>query len=240
VLSSLGGAPISNLSQILSRIYEMLFNKHVAALLVSGLTLVTATGVQAQSNVALGASVTASSFYNVGTEVFPAAKVTDGITVDSGTPSNWSFWLAAEHQGAGQYVTVDLGGLYDITSVTLFDSHNRGYFDRGTDAFHLSVSTDGSSFTTDTAWAGAFTTAEWQNQTAKDVAVDTTARYVRFNVDSIYGSGSTTYYGAGLAEIQVYGTAAITPTSVPEPDALALVLAGVGVAGFMLRRRSAV
>jgi len=201
-----------------------MFVKHlaIAALAMSG-----GLALAAPTNLALGKTTVASSYYNGGSEVFEASRIVDGITTDSGTPYNWSFWLATQGQNQGAWVQVDLGSNYNISNVTLFDTHNRGYYDRGTNAFTISFSTDGVTF--QNVASSAFTQLEWQNQTAKDVSTGSAlGRYVRFNVDSVYGGQS-----AGLAEMQVYGTVA----SVPEPETYAMLLAGLGVVGAAFKRR---
>jgi len=197
----------------------------VAAALVASFSAGAFASVQ--DNLALGKTTTASSFYDGGSEVFQASNIVDGITTDAGSAYNWSFWLAAQGQNQGSWVQVDLGNAYNINNVTLFDTHNRGYYDRGTNAFTLSVSTDGLAFH-DVA-SSSFTYDEWTNQTAKSVDVSSAVgRYVRFNVNSVYGGES-----AGLAEMKVFGTVA----AVPEPETYAMLLAGLGLIGAAVKRR---
>lgn len=198
-----------------------MISKFVAA----AVALAVSGSVFAETNVALGKSTSASSFYSAGSEVFPSANITDGITSDSGAPYDWSFWLAAQGQNAGSWVQVDLGSTYSVDSVNLFDTHNRGYYDRGTDAFTISVSTDGITFTN--VATGAFTDAQWRQQTVDALSFATTdARYVRFTADSVYGGQS-----AGLAEMQVM--------AVPEASSSSMALIGLAVLGFMGIRRKA-
>jgi hypothetical protein len=208
----------------------MLLKKSASALLLASAGLFAATAAQAASpNIALGKAVTATSYYASGSETFEAANVVDGRTLDGSVTNSypWPYWLSAQGTGAGESVTINLGQVYDLSGLNLFDSHNREYYDRGTQDFHISLSTDGTNFTT--VATDTFTEAEWRNQTGKGISLANTAQYVRFNVDTLWGGQS-----AGLAEMQVFGT---TP-AVPEPDSIALVLAGVCVAGFILRRRS--
>lgn len=198
----------------------------ISAAAATVMTLVSGHSLAAD-NLALGKSVTASSYYNAGSEVFPEAKIVDGITVDSGTGYNWSFWLSAQGTNAGQWVQVDLGTNYQLSSVVLFDTHNRWYNDRGTKDFHLSLSSDGTHFST--IGSGAFTYDQWLNQTALTVTTtdNPIGRYLRFNVGSCWGCQS-----AGLAELQAYGA-----LPVPEPESYAMLLAGLGLMGFIARRR---
>lgn len=179
------------------------------------------------TNVALGKTVIGTSYYNGGSEVFPYAAIVDGRTTDTGTSSNWSFWLSAGGQISGQWVQVDLGQIYSLSSIVLYDTHNRGYNDRGTQDYHVAVSSNGLNFTT--VGTGTFTNTEWLNQLADTITLTTTsARYVRFYADTAYGSGSV-----GLAELQVWGDQ--VPASAPEPGTVALTL--IGLALPALRRR---
>ncbi len=204
----------------------------ISKIVAAAVALAVSGSVFAETNVALGKATTASTFYSSGTEVFPSANITDGLTTDGGSPSNWSFWLSSEGQNAGSWVQVDLGSTFGVTSLNLFDSHNRGYNDRGTDAFTISVSTDGVHFTN--VADGAFTTAQWLNQTADVVTFDAAvlARYVRLTADSTYGDqAGGTGRSAGLAEMQVM--------AVPEASTSSMALAGLGLLGFVAMRRKA-
>ncbi|MBK1879131.1 discoidin domain-containing protein [Pelagicoccus mobilis] len=98
-------------------------------------------------NLALGKPVTASSFYNRpsnGESFYPTA-VTDGRLADSGSPGDWSFWLAENHQ-SGEF-TVDLESIETIHRIELQNTRNRWHNDRGTDTFRIETSVDGENFT---------------------------------------------------------------------------------------------
>lgn len=195
--------------------------------LVSVAAIALASGTAfADQNIALGKTTTASSFFDYGSEAFPSANITDGITVDSGSPANWSFWLAAQGKNAGEWVQVDLGDNYQLSNITLFDTHNRWYNDRGTEAFTLSVSADGANFST--IASTSFTSSQWLNQTALSIDTSAVGRYVRFNVVSGFGG-----QGAGLAEMSIAGSIA----AVPEPETYAMFLAGLGLMGAVALRR---
>lgn len=97
-------------------------------------------------NLALGKPVTASSYYNNSRngETFLPNAVTDGRLADSGSPGDWSFWLAANHQ-PGEF-TVDLESIETISRIDLQNTRNRWHNDRGTDTFEIETSLDGESF----------------------------------------------------------------------------------------------
>lgn len=178
-----------------------------------------------QTNVALGKMATSNvGYYDSGSEVFPTSNLTDGRLDDSGNPSDWSFWLTPNGANGGSAATIDLAGLYSVSSFELQDTHNRGYFDRGTDEYTLSVSLDGTTFVP--VVSDAFSDSEWRNLTLKTdtLAVPALARYVRFDVVSGYGGSSV-----GLNELRVMGAQAV-----PEPG----TIAALGLGGLaMLRRR---
>jgi|GEM_PF-2328025 len=99
-------------------------------------------------NLALGKPVTSPAYYsspNTG-EVFPPAALTDGRLNDTGSPWDWSFWLAPNGE-AGSF-TVDLLTTQKISRVDMMNTRNRHHNDRGLEAFRLEVSTDGKQFKT--------------------------------------------------------------------------------------------
>jgi hypothetical protein len=179
------------------------------------------------NDLANGKSVTTSGYYNEGSEVFPASNITDEEFNDSGSPFNWSFWLTP--QGQLGYATIDLGADYDITQFDLQDTHNRGYYDRGTQDFTISTSLDGTNFST--VYTGAFTDSEWANLTWLDVGITSTdAQYVKFTITSLWGGAS-----GGLNELQVFGSSAAQ--SAPDGGIGLTLVAGVfGLLLFVGRR----
>ncbi|RYG24732.1 discoidin domain-containing protein [bacterium] len=190
--------------------------------LIAGLA---AVSFAADTNVALGKSVIASSgYYNAGSEVFETPNIVDGNVGDTGTGYDWSFWLTPQGQNTG-YATVDLGGLFTLSSFDLQDTHNRGHYDRGTKDYHIDLSTDGVNFTT--AVTDSFTQSEWSNLTWKTNTLTTpvTARYVKFVIDSGYGGAS-----AGINELRAMGHEAV-----PEPASMAAL--ALGALGLLKRRR---
>ena len=183
----------------------------------------------ASSVISLNKPVTGTGFYNSGTETFTYQNITDGLGGDTGTPGNWSFWLTP--QGQMGSATIDLQGQYNVDQLDIQDTHNRGYYDRGTQDFDVSVSNDGVHFTN--LLTDSFTNAEWVNLTTNtyNSFAPVTARYVKFNVDSLWGGQS-----GGINELTVYGSPAVLST--PEPGSVAaLALGALPLAGLILRRR---
>ncbi len=205
-----------------------------AAALAAGLLFQAAASAQTSTLISQGDPVTSTGFYNQGTETFPASNITDGTFGDTGTPGNWSFWLTPNGQlGAA---TIDLGSQYAISSFQLQDTHNRAYYDRGTNAFDISVSTDGVNFTP--VVSDAFSQSAWQNLSivTENSFAPVTGEFVKFNIDSTYGSGigsSGPGASGGLNELQVFGAPAAVPeasTTVSFGLLLMLGLAGMAVA----------
>lgn len=96
-------------------------------------------------NLALGKPVTSPAWYEkTHGNVFPPSALTDGRLNDSGSPGDWSFWLAPN--GAAGEFTVDLLENRNIGRVELQNTRNRTYGDRGLRGFKLLVSADGSEF----------------------------------------------------------------------------------------------
>lgn len=172
-----------------------------------------ASRAQTLVNVAAGKPVT-GAYYDSGSEVFPASTITDGRFGDTGTGYDWSFWLSP--QGTIQAtLTIDLLGMFSISSFVLQNSHNRGHYDRGTKDFTLRFSLDDTSYTT--LYTGAFSSSDWSdlNLVTINLGAPATGRYLQFESLSLYGGAS-----AGLNELQAYGVA------IPEPSAVALLGCG--------------
>lgn len=97
-------------------------------------------------NLALGKPVFSPAYYSMPHgSVFPAQALTDGRLNDSGTPGDWSFWLAPNGEN-GEFV-VDLQQVYEIGRVALQNTRNRIHGDRGIETFQLQCSSDGIHFT---------------------------------------------------------------------------------------------
>ncbi len=105
----------------------------------------TATGTSAQGNLALGKPVSSPAFYSrKHGSVFPPSTLTDGRLNDSGSPGDWSYWLAPNHD-AGEF-TVDLGSSSRIGRIDFQNTRNRSHDDRGMRGFKVLASEDGVEF----------------------------------------------------------------------------------------------
>ncbi len=203
---------------------------HTTPILIgfAALFLIPSAEAQTPTLISQGKPVTSTSFYDQGTETFPASNITDGRFDDTGSPSNWSFWLTPNGQMGS--ATIDLGSQYSIDSFQLQDTHNRGYNDRGTNAFDISVSSDGVNFAP--VLADSFSQSAWQNLSLvpETSFAPVTGEFVKFNIDSLYGSSG------GLNELQVFGTPAA-----PVPEASTTVSFGLllmlGLGGVLLARK---
>lgn len=178
---------------------------------------------QASSLLSLGASVTGDAYFQAGSENFPFDNLTDGRFNDTGSPGDWSFWLAP-NGSTDDYAIIDLGSVMVVDKIELQNTHNRGFNDRGTEDFRLSLSTDGITFNTVIdATLGSVLNLGSPIPIESFSIGNVAARYVRFDLDSYHGPK-----GGGLNEISVYGV-------VPEPSTALLL--GVGLFGLSMRRR---
>ncbi len=96
-------------------------------------------------NLALGKPVTSPAFYTgPHGNVFPPSTLTDGRLNDTGSPGDWSFWLAPNGE-SGEF-TVDLLTAQAIARIDLQNTRNRIYGDRGFREIRILTSTDGANF----------------------------------------------------------------------------------------------
>ncbi|MBL0870575.1 MAG: discoidin domain-containing protein [Phycisphaerales bacterium] len=164
------------------------------------------TNIANAQNLAFNRPVTGNTFYDSGSETFTWQNVTDGQYNDTGIPGDWSFWLTPNNTGG--FFTVDLGDLFSVTSFTLQNTHNRGFNDRATRDYTISLSTDGTNFFPVASGTLEFFTSSFNPIPTVAVNIDPTiGRYVRFTANSWYGAS------AGLNEIEVYGQPIPTPAA---------------------------
>ncbi len=211
---------------------------HLVSLL-AGLALL-AGSAQAQMQIILNSSSVIGGSNPYGASTFDSGSFPATLLVDEQTgtisPENiGSYWLGSSSTG---YVVFDLGAAYSLTQIDLFNTHNDGAHDRGTDAFHISASNSASfvnssqgyildsavtilsgtlAFPTDPIPATSFTSANG--------LAGGTYRYISFTFDSYVSSGG------GLHEIRVF--------AIPEPTTYAAIAgaAMIVVTSWIRRRR---
>jgi hypothetical protein len=144
-----------------------------------------------------GKPVLGSGYWGDGTnpsergDIFPFDNVNDGRFDDTGSLRDWSFWLTGDRETG--YFVIDLLGLYEISMFQIQNTHNRHHNDRGTKDFHISLSHDGITYETVVHYTIPITSA----------------RYVRFDVDSYY------LFGGGINELSVFGELVPEPPTIP-------------------------
>jgi hypothetical protein len=143
---------------------------------------------------------------------FSPAKIVDGELGDIRTSDGSSYWLGADGVNDAEF-TIDLGGNFKIDKISLQDTHNHWWHDRGTRDFVVTAATD----IEGPFWViagGSFSRDEWMNLTMKEFPVPDTimnvARYVRVHALNSWGGqgGGINGRSVGLNEVQVFGAPA--------------------------------
>jgi hypothetical protein len=211
----------------------------------SALALSLATGAHAGQIALSPSSVIGGSGYYTACCAFQPGNIFDQQTGPVTETFGGGYWLNPDNGPADAFITIDLGAVYDLSSVDLFNTHNGGYQDRGTGDFTITGSnsiTDlgggdfalvGGVVVASGTLAPEFNTAA--TITDQSFAASGSFRYLSFNPTSVSVGGSPCC-GAnvyGLDELRVSGN------GVPEPASWALMIGGFGLAGAMLRRRRA-
>ena len=148
-----------------------------------------ASAVSAQTNIAQGKSISASSYV----DVYTAQNGNDG--------NQGSYWESANH-AFPQNMTVDLGASKSVNKVVLKLPTNWG--DRS-QTLSILGSSDGANFSTIVSSAPRNFTQSNGNAVTLTFA-DTTTRFVRVNV-----TGNTSWPAGQISEFEVYGTDVVTP-----------------------------
>ncbi|HEX2945682.1 MAG TPA: discoidin domain-containing protein [Clostridia bacterium] len=162
--------------------------EHTLKVLVSGLKNTSSSGITVaadrveitrvgNANLALNKTVTASSTYFSGTTTYAAINAVDGKA-----DTRWSSALSEN-----QWLTVDLGGLYDVARVNL--NWEAAY----AKSYAIQLSTDG------TNWTNAAVVSNGDGAKDEVLFTSTKARYVR-----MLGMQRATQYGYSLYEMEVY------------------------------------
>lgn len=181
-------------------------------------TNASATNIALNSDVTLnGDFFSGQGSWTLGTNGTPASIV-DGIFLPEGQQWNYgSVWWSTNHEvPGGQYITVDLGGIYNVNSFIMQADNNDGYkieyFDLGA-LEYVSIAPIGG----------------WGLTTRPELTLASTITTSSFRLSAVPGDG---YYS--ISEFQAFGEAA----PVPEPATMLLLGTGIaGLAGSRLRRK---
>lgn len=158
-------------------------------------------------NLALGKPVTVSSYYNAPSngEVFQPSALTDNRLADSGSPWDWSFWLA--NNGDSGSATIDLLEVCEVSRVEIQNTRNRQHFDRGMKDITIEVSLDNENYTQ--VAGGTLNRIDYHDANYfKFESFEferTPARYIRITALTNYGPKDSTRSGSGgLNEVRVF------------------------------------
>lgn len=170
-----------------------------------------------------------------------SAESTSGLHA-AGASTSWSMDQGNLVAVADEFITIDLGALYDLTSLHIWQfTRNTAANDtnRGVKIFDVLVSADNLSFTEvlsnqtlnkpiDTL--PVIGTPDGNEPVQSFALIQTGVRYVQLGIDSTYESAGTNDWQGGLGEVRFEGVAAV-----PEPSAS--LLGGIGMLLLLRRRR---
>lgn len=201
-------------------------------------------GAQAAQITLAPSNVIGSSGYYVQCCNFNPGSILDNQTGPITENFGSGYWLNPDNGPANAFITVDLGAVYQLGSVELYNTHNGPFQDRGTGAFSIYgsnsvINLGGGNYGLSNAnlLLSATLIAGDNSQIilpAQTFNLNGAYRYISFNPTSV-AVGGNPCCGAnnyGLNELRVF-----TGSGTPEPAAWALMITGFGAAGAMLRRR---
>jgi P pilus assembly chaperone PapD len=146
----------------------------------------TGTGVTPTTNLALGQPVTASSSY----QTYVASNVVDG--------NSSTYWESTDGAGYPQTITVDLGSVQSIGSITL-DLPPSSAWNTRTETLSVLGSSNGSAFSQVVGSAGYTFNPATGNTVTISLPSGTSARYVQLSF-----TGNTGWSAAQLSEFEVF------------------------------------
>jgi hypothetical protein len=168
-------------------------------------------GVTATTNLALGQPVTASSSY----QTYVAANTVDGNTS--------TYWESTDGAGYPQTLTVDLGSVQPIGSITL-DLPPSSAWNTRNETLSVLGSSNGSSFSQIVGSAGYTFNPATGNTATISLPSGTTARYVQLSF-----TGNTGWSAAQLSEFEVFpGGSASDSALAASPSSLSFGNENVG------------
>lgn len=210
--------------------------------IVAGAVLALVAGLSHAGQITAAGTVVASSMGNYGYGFGPESKmtnqsglsanyisgvtdfdsfVTSGVTHSGGDSNSW---LSASHVYSG-YLTFDLGATYDISKFVMWNGASG--ISASVNGFSISTS-NVSDFSSSTS-VGSFTGHQSHYGATVYDLLDTNARYVKLSINGNFGNGCCTAVGDIAFDTQV--------SAVPESETYAMLLAGLGIVGSIVRRR---
>lgn len=200
------------------------------------LVALTASGTPARADFIFGVTATT----NLGTgpgHSLPNLTNGQGLSALSLTATHNAesadMWMS---DGASQtgWLVFDLQAVYLLDEIVIWNYNSEPNLNRGVKDFNLEASLDGSTYT-DVLGSSTLSMGTGSNALPGEsfALSGTTARYVRLNIESHYGTGEVPF--VGLSEVQFGGE--LGPQAVPVPPSALLM--GLGLAGLgLLARRS--
>jgi opacity protein-like surface antigen len=136
-------------------------------------------------------------------------------------------WMS-DTTGEKATLTFDLGESFRLTDARIWQYNVDFGLNRGARNVEIFVSEDGVAY--EAAGSGVLAQANGISTAAQIVGIEGRGRFVRLDLLDNYGDEFT---WTGLAEVRFGGV-------VPEPSTWAMLIAGFGIVGFAVRRRTAV
>lgn len=212
---------------------------------VAAASVAFAAGASAAAQLALdpGSVVGSSGAYSTD---FGAGNIFDQQTGDVTDVFGSTYWIYSDNNPDAALITIDLGAAYHLGSFDLFNTHNSGYFDRGTGDFTIVGGNSVDAYAGGLRLSGAETllaSGTLTNAGVDPIAAQSFAslssgafRYLEFRPTTAAAPHLYSFSSYGLTELRVFeGTA--TGGGVPEPASWALLILGFGGAGAALRSR---
>ena len=209
-------------------------------LIISIATL--AFGITSQAAMVVGVSATATTWYDALHEpsymVDGSGLTGVGFTATHSEAENAAnMWHAGEGAGINgaapitdnQFVTFNLGGTYDLSTVSIWQMNQTANFGRGVNQFDILYSVDGGSTYLSSSLNNNLAISTGGNISAQNFSlVQTGVTHVRFEIDSAHSANVNEY--VGLSEVMFDGTL------VPEPSS-SLLFGSMALFSLAYRRR---
>lgn len=112
-----------------------------------------------------------------------------------------AMWLSASGANGTNFVTFNLGGPYTLNAIKVWNYNDSAHVNYGVSNAAISYSTDGVNFTTNISSQGFNEAFGNYNPYAQTITLPSpvTAQYVRFNIKTNWGGGTS---GVGLAKVR--------------------------------------